>query len=207
MKVLGLTGSVRNAARQVKAGVDIVVAQGTEAGGHTGRIATLPLIPSTIDAVAPTPVLAAGGIVDGRGIAAALTLGAAGVWLGTAFLVADECGLPDQMKDALVAGRASDFRISEAWTGKTVRSQQNVISQAWEEAELETLPTPHQRVLMEDFLESAKAAKRWDLFMNAAGQGAGALSRRRPAAEIMSTLVEDTIAALTDVANEVQFAH
>ena len=205
MKVLGLTGSVRNAQRQIKAGVDVVVAQGTEAGGHTGRIATLPLIPATVDAVAPIPVLAAGGIVDGRGIAAALTLGAAGVWLGTAFLVADECGLPDEMKDALVEGRASDFRISQSWTGKTLRAQQNVVSKAWEEADLETLPTPHQRVLMEDFLESAKAAKRWDLFMNAAGQGAGALSQRKPAAEIMASLVEDTVNALSGVSDKVQF--
>jgi nitronate monooxygenase len=203
--VLGLTGSVRNASRQVEAGVDIVVAQGTEAGGHTGRIATLPLIPSTVDAVAPTPVVAAGGIVDGRGIAAALSLGAAGVWLGTAFLVADECGLPDEMKDALVAGRASEFRISQSWTGKTLRSQQNSVSQAWEAADLAPLPTPHQRVLMEDFLEAAKAAGRWDLFMNAAGQGAGELRRRQPASEIMADLVKGTVTALSGLSERVVF--
>jgi NAD(P)H-dependent flavin oxidoreductase YrpB (nitropropane dioxygenase family) len=205
MKVLGLTGSVRNARRQIEAGVDVVVAQGTEAGGHTGRIATLPLIPSTVDAVSPTPVVAAGGIVDGRGIAAALSLGAVGVWLGTVFLVADECGLPDEMKDALVDGRASEFRISESWTGKTLRSQHNSISRAWDEADLEPLPTPHQRVLMEDFLEAAKAAGRWDLFMNAAGQGAGQLHKRRPAAEIMAELVEGTVAALSGLSEKVAF--
>ena len=90
MKVIGLAGSVRNAMRQVEAGVDAVVAQGYEAGGHTGRIATLPLVPQVVDAVAPTPVLAAGGIGDGRGLAAALSLGAVGAWVGTVFLTSVE---------------------------------------------------------------------------------------------------------------------
>ena len=88
VKVMGLAGSVRNAQRQIAAGVDIVVAQGTEAGGHTGRIATMPLVPQIVDAISPKPVVAAGGIANGRGIAAALALGAEGAWLGTAFLAA-----------------------------------------------------------------------------------------------------------------------
>ena len=86
--VMGLVGSVRNALRQVRAGVDIVIAQGHEAGGHTGRIANFALIPAVIDAVKPRPVVAAGGIADGGGMAAALALGAIAVWVGTAFLVA-----------------------------------------------------------------------------------------------------------------------
>ncbi|MGD8809494.1 MAG: nitronate monooxygenase, partial [Gammaproteobacteria bacterium] len=88
MTVMGLAGTPRNAERQKAAGVDIVVSQGHEAGGHTGRIANFPLIPQVVDAVAPTPVVAAGGIADGRGIAAALALGAIGAWVGTAFLLA-----------------------------------------------------------------------------------------------------------------------
>ena len=87
MTVMGLVGSPRNAMRQIEAGVDIVVAQGYEAGGHTGKIANFPLIPQVVDAVAPRPVVAAGGIADGRGVAAALSLGAVGAWVGTAFLV------------------------------------------------------------------------------------------------------------------------
>ena len=94
MKVIGLAGSVRHAERHVTAGVDIVVAQGYEAGGHTGRIANFPLIPQVVDAVRPVPVVAAGGISDGRGVAAALALGAVGAWIGTAFLVAKECNNP-----------------------------------------------------------------------------------------------------------------
>jgi nitronate monooxygenase len=206
MKVLGLAGSARNAARQVEAGVDAVVCQGTEAGGHTGAIATLPLIAETLDAITPTPVIAAGGIVDGRGIAAALAMGAVGAWIGTAFLVADECGLPDVMKDAIVKGRASDFRIDKTWTGKTLRSQQNPVTQAWAESGLEALPTPHQRVLMEDFLEAAKAAGRWDLFMNAGGQGAGQLKARRPAADIMADLVSQAAGALAGLPQRIAYA-
>lgn len=86
-KVLCLVGNVKNARRVAGIGADAVVAQGTEAGGHTGRIATLALVPQVIDAVAPTPVIAAGGIADGRGLAAALAMGAVGVWCGTAFQI------------------------------------------------------------------------------------------------------------------------
>ncbi|MDP6343086.1 MAG: nitronate monooxygenase [Alphaproteobacteria bacterium] len=206
MVVLGLAGSVRNALRHKEAGVDLVVCQGTEAGGHTGRVASLPLIPQAVDALAPTPVAAAGGIVDGRGIAAALTLGAIGVWLGTAFLVAEECGLPDEVKEALIAGDATEFRISRAWTGKTLRSKRNLVSEAWEQSGLVPLPTPHQRVLMEDFLSAARQAGRWDLYMNAAGQGAGMLERRRPAAEIMAELVAGTVAALSGLPDRVTYS-
>jgi len=196
MITLGLAGSARNAERQKAAGVDAIVAQGTEAGGHTGRIANFPLIPQVVDAVAPLPVIAAGGISDGRGVAAALALGADGVWIGSLFLTADECDMPDACKDELVAARSTDMDVTRAWTGKTLRARRNPISDAWAESGLDPLPTPHQRVLMEDFLEAAKAAKRWDLFMNAAGQGIGLVARRRPAAEIMADLVSGASAAL-----------
>ena len=191
--------SARNALRQAAAGVDAVVAQGTEAGGHTGRVANFPLIPEVVDAVAPLPVIAAGGISDGRGVAAALALGAAGVWIGSLFLTADESDLPDACKDDLVAARSSDMDVTRAWTGKTLRAKRNPISEAWAESGLDPLPTPHQRVLMEDFLEATKAAGRWDLFMNAAGQGVGLISKRRPAAEIMADLISGATKALDDL--------
>ena len=95
MKVLGLAGNVRGASRHRDAGADLIVAQGHEAGGHTGRTGTMALIPQVVDAVSPTPVLAAGGIGDGRGIVAALALGAVGVWVGTAFLLAAEANVPE----------------------------------------------------------------------------------------------------------------
>ena len=206
MKVIGLAGTMRNAERNRDAGVDIVVCQGTEGGGHTGPVATLPLVAQTVDAVAPVPVVAAGGISGGKGIAAALTLGAIGVWMGTAFLVAEECGLPNVVKDDIIDGKATDFRVSQAWTGKTLRAKRSVITDAWAEAGLEPLPSPHQRVLMEDFLSAAIDAGRWDLYMNAAGQGAGMLGERRPAAEIVADLAAGTVKALTEIPQRVEFS-
>jgi NAD(P)H-dependent flavin oxidoreductase YrpB (nitropropane dioxygenase family) len=197
---------MRNAERNRDAGVDIVVCQGTEGGGHTGPVATLPLVAQTVDAVAPVPVVAAGGISGGKGIAAALTLGAIGVWMGTAFLVAEECGLPNVVKDDIIDGKATDFRVSQAWTGKTLRAKRSVITDAWAEAGLEPLPSPHQRVLMEDFLSAAIDAGRWDLYMNAAGQGAGMLGERRPAAEIVADLAAGTVKALTEIPQRVEFS-
>ena len=201
MITLGLAGSPRNAQRQAAAGVDAVVAQGTEAGGHTGKIANFPLIPQVVDAVSPVPVIAAGGISDGRGIAAALALGADGVWLGSLFLTADESDLPGPCKDELITARSQDMDVTRAWTGKTLRARKNLISEAWAESGLEPLPTPHQRVLMEDFLEAIKAAGRWELFMNAAGQGIGLVSERRSAAKIMQDLIEGTDTALATMNN------
>ena len=107
--------TVDAARRAAAAGVDVVTAQGTEAGGHTGRVSTLPLVPAVVDAVAPLPVIAAGGIADGRGIAAALMLGAEGVWIGTRFLGTHECGVSDAYKDRVIAATADDTSLTDVF--------------------------------------------------------------------------------------------
>ena len=107
--------TVDGARRAAAAGVDVVTAQGTEAGGHTGRVSTLPLVPAVVDAVAPVPVVAAGGIADGRGIAAALMLGAEGVWIGTRFLGTRECGVSDAYKARVVAATADDTSLTDVF--------------------------------------------------------------------------------------------
>ena len=196
VKVMGLVGSVRNAHRQVAAGVDIIVAQGTEAGGHTGRIATMPLVPQVVDAVSPLPVVAAGGIANGRGIAASLALGAEGAWMGTAFLAAKECGIYDAQQETIIRGRSEDFIISRSYTGKTARQYQGPIVQAWENSGLDTLPMPLQGVLMSGFNAAAERSKRYDLVFNPAGQGAGMVNEARPAADIMADLVSETVSVL-----------
>ncbi|NKB58431.1 MAG: nitronate monooxygenase [Alphaproteobacteria bacterium] len=188
MAVMGLVGSPRNATRQMDAGVDIVVAQGYEAGGHTGKIANFPLIPQVVDAVAPKPVVAAGGIADGRGIAAALSLGAVGAWVGTAFLVAEECNIDPVHKRQILEGESRDFEISRTYTGKTARMFKNEVVEAWTEAELDPLPMPYQKILMDDFNASARAAGRLDVHSNPAGQAAGLLHKSRPAGEICRIL-------------------
>src|SRR5204863_1059147 len=124
--VVNMCGKVSHAVAAVEAGCDIVVAQGTEAGGHTGRIATFTLVPLIVDAVGDrVPVVAAGGIYDGRGLAAALALGADGVWVGTRFIATPEARAAPGYKDALIRTAEDGTVISRAFTGKTLRAVRN----------------------------------------------------------------------------------
>lgn len=188
-KVLSLIGNTKNAKRVAASNVDVVVAQGTEAGGHTGRVATIVLVPQVVDAVSPTPVVAAGGIGDGRGLAAALALGAVGVWCGTAFLVADEANQPQVQKERILAATDEDTRITKLYSGKTMRNVTNPLIEAWESAGVAALPMGLQGVLVGDLLYSIRKAGRTELLMNAAGQVAGLLSKPRPAGEILAAMV------------------
>ncbi|MCA9823531.1 MAG: nitronate monooxygenase, partial [Dehalococcoidia bacterium] len=155
-RVLALVGNVKNARRVADAGVDVVVAQGTEAGGHTGRIATLALLPQALDAVAPKPVVAAGGIADGRGLAAVLACGAVGAWCGTAFLVADEANQPEMQKERILAAIDEDTRITRLYSGKTMRNITNPLIEAWEAAGFAALPMGLQGVLTGDLMYSIR---------------------------------------------------
>ncbi len=188
-KVLSLVGNVKNAKRVAAAGADIVVAQGTEAGGHTGRIATMALVPQVIDAVAPTPVVAAGGIGDGRGLAAALALGAIGVWVGTAFLVSQEANQPEIQKQRILAAGDEDTRVTRLYSGKTMRNITNPLIEAWEASGIKALPMAIQGMLVADLIYSCRKAGREDLLMNAAGQISGLLTESRPAADILNDMV------------------
>ncbi|MGE5594515.1 MAG: NAD(P)H-dependent flavin oxidoreductase, partial [Hyphomicrobiales bacterium] len=188
-KILSLIGNVKNAKRVAAAGVDVVVAQGTEAGGHTGRIATMALVPQVIDAVSPTPVVAAGGIADGRGLAAALALGAIGVWCGTAFLVSNEANQPEVQKQRILAATDEDTKITRLYSGKTMRNITNPLIEAYEASGIKALPMGIQGMLVADLVYSARQAGREDLLMNAAGQISGLLAQSRPAAEILHEMV------------------
>jgi NAD(P)H-dependent flavin oxidoreductase YrpB (nitropropane dioxygenase family) len=188
-KILSLVGNVKNAKRVAAAGVDVVVAQGTEAGGHTGRIATLALVPQCVDAVAPTPVVAAGGIADGRGLAASLAMGAIGVWCGTAFLVSREANQPDLQKQRILAATEEDTKITRLYSGKTMRNITNPLIEAWEASGLQALPMGLQGMLIQDLVYSVRKAGREDLLMNAAGQASGMLTEIRPAADILHDMV------------------
>lgn len=190
-KVISLVGNVKNAKRLADAGVDIVVAQGTEGGGHTGRIATMALIPQAVDAISPTPVVAAGGIADGRGIAAALALGAIGVWCGTAFLVSDEANQPDLQKERVLAATDEDTRVTRLYSGKTMRNITNPLIEAWEASGIPALPMGLQGILIQDLIHSVRKAGREELMMNAAGQASGLLTRTRPAADILHDMVNE----------------
>jgi enoyl-[acyl-carrier protein] reductase II len=132
--VINMCGKVRHAIAAVEAGCDIVVAQGTEAGGHTGQVATFPLVPQMVDAVGGrVPVVAAGGISDGRHLAAALALGADGIWVGTRFIATPEARAVPGYKDALLRSPEDATVISRAFTGKTLRALRNSYTQYFED--------------------------------------------------------------------------
>lgn len=190
VKVIGMAGSVRHALRHVQAGVDAVVAQGSEAGGHVGRISTLVLVPQVVDAVGSTPVVAAGGIGDGRAMAAVLALGAQGVWCGTLFLTSQETGIPPAFQDEILAASSEEFVVTKAYTGKPARDYRNPIIEEWERSGLLALPMPLQGLLLEDFILAAERAGRYDLLPNAAGQVGGMLRERRPAGSILEEMVD-----------------
>jgi NAD(P)H-dependent flavin oxidoreductase YrpB (nitropropane dioxygenase family) len=191
MKFIGMCGAVRHARRHVAANVDIITAQGTEAGGHTGNISTFVLVPQLVDEVAPRPVLAAGGIGSGRHVAAALALGAQGVWVGTAFLVAEENNIPDAHKEQILGGRSDEFVLSKFSSGKQQRGYHNVVKEAWASSGLDPLPMPLQGLIQEPLTRAAKAAGRWDLIGNPSGQVSGMLTEQRPAKEILMNMVNE----------------
>lgn len=189
--ILSLVGTVK-AARQVAAdGADYVVAQGTEAGGHTGRIGTLALLPQVIEAVAPTPVIAAGGIAGGRALAGVLAMGAEAAWCGTAFLVSDEANQPALQKQRILEAAAEDTIVTRLYSGKTMRNISNPLIEAWEREGLQALPMGAQALLIRDLTHSIREAGRHELLMNAAGQTAGMLTKQRPAAEILQEMVAE----------------
>lgn len=190
-KVMALADAPAHARRHADHGVDAVIAQGYEAGGHTGTIATFPLIPAVREAVAPLPVVAAGGIADGRGMVAALALGAQAVWCGTAFLYALEADISDEHRSQLSEADARDLVVSRCYTGKPSRIVRTPLLDDWAASDLEVLPMPLQHALMDDLVESARLAGRWDLVNNPAGQIAGRLHEHKPAAQIVADFVEE----------------
>jgi nitronate monooxygenase len=187
--ILSLVGNVRAARQVVEDGAHYVVAQGTEAGGHTGRIGTLALLPQVMDAVAPTPVIAAGGIAGGRALAGVLATGAVAAWCGTAFLVSEEANQPDLQKQRILDATAEETIVTRLYSGKTMRNISNPLIEAWERQRIDALPMGAQAGLIRDLTYSIRQAGREDLLMNAAGQTAGMLKTKRPAAEILEEMV------------------
>ncbi len=197
MKVLGIAGNAKNAGRIARSGADLVVAQGHEAGGHTGRIGSMALWPQAIDAAAPTPVLAAGGIGDGRGLAAALAMGCIGVWVGTRFLASEEGGALDIQKQAIVRAGDEDTRRTTIYTGKTSRATYNRFHDLWEESGLEPLPFPTQVLLASAVVDMFNRAGNVEYVGPFAGQVAGLIHEIKPAAAIVEEMVEQAADILT----------
>ena len=202
MKVLGISGNTRNARRIAQGGADLVVAQGHEGGGHTGRIGSLALWPQAVDAAAPTPLLAAGGIGDGRGLVAALSVGCVGVWVGTRFLATVEGGAMDIQKDAIVRARDEDTRRTYLYTGKTSRATHNKFHDLWESSGLEPLPFPTQVIFASAMVEMFNKAERKEFIGPFSGQVAGLIKEIKPAAQVLEEMVEEAADILSRILPE-----
>lgn len=191
MKVLGIAGNVKNVRRIAQSGADLVVAQGHEGGGHTGRIGSLALWPQAVDAAAPTPLLAAGGIGDGRGVAAALAIGCIGVWVGTRFLASEEAGCLDTQKETIVDATDEDTRRTYLYTGKTSRAIYNKFHDLWESSGLAPLPFPVQVTFASAVVDMLNRAEMKEYMGPFSGQVAGLIKEIKPAAEILNDMVEE----------------
>ncbi|WP_191499418.1 NAD(P)H-dependent flavin oxidoreductase [Mycobacterium simulans] len=198
--VAALAGTTHHARRHAAAGVDLIVAQGTEAGGHTGEVATMVLVPEVVDAVSPTPVLAAGGIARGRQIAAALALGAEGVWCGSVWLTTEEAETPPVVKDKFLAASSSDTVRSRSMTGKPARMLRTAWTDEWDRPDTPNpLGMPLQNALInEPQLRINQAAgqpgaKARELATYFVGQVVGSLNRVRPTRSVVLEMVEEFI--------------
>jgi NAD(P)H-dependent flavin oxidoreductase YrpB (nitropropane dioxygenase family) len=196
MKVWGLVGLPRQAQRQVDAGVDVIVAQGYDSGGHSGSVGTFTLVPEVIEMAKGTDslVLAAGGINNGKQLAAALTMGAAGVWTGTIWLATHESETEMFLKQRLIEARAEDPIQSRAMSGKPIRQLPSRWSDAWKQPEApDPLPMPLQGMLVGDVLEGIKEGKMEDWMTTPAGQSAVGIHAIRPAADVVYGLAEEAL--------------
>jgi NAD(P)H-dependent flavin oxidoreductase YrpB (nitropropane dioxygenase family) len=210
-KLVGaLCGSVRHALRHKEAGLDFVVCQGTEGGGHCGEVASMVLWPQVIDAVAPIPVLAAGGIGNGRQVAAALAMGAAGAWTGSLWLTVEEADVPPAQMQTYVEATSHDTVRSRSFTGKPCRMLRNDWTEAWEGPDSPgPLPMPLQMMVALDAVQRGhrypEAAK--DVNFNPVGQVVGMMNRVERSADVVQRLVDEyldacgTLNALNDRAS------
>jgi NAD(P)H-dependent flavin oxidoreductase YrpB (nitropropane dioxygenase family) len=217
--VLHTVGSAEDARRAVGCGVDVVVAQGWEAGGHVrGLVATLPLIPAVVDAVAPAPVVAAGGIADGRGLAAVLALGAAGAWIGTRFLASREAAIHPRYRELLLRANENDTVYCEnlfdiRWPDAPHRTLRNKTFEAWDAAgrppsgqrpgEGEVIATSKSSgpiVRYQSYTPGADAEGEVDALALWAGQSVGLVSKVQPAGEIVREVADEAQSILRRLA-------
>lgn len=197
MLVGGMCGAVRHAQKHVEAGADFVVAVGHEGAGHNSHVSTMVLVPEVVDAVSPVPVLAAGGIGNGRQIAAAMALGAEGVWTGSLWVACAESEfLPEQIELVLKAS-SHDTIETRSFSGKPTRFLRDPWNSAWEEPDApEPLPTPLQHMLVRNSHHKILNARMSELFATPIGQVVGQITSVRPVQDIIYNLVTEYAEAM-----------
>ena len=205
VKVAALLGTAQHAINQVKAGVDILVVSGTEAGGHCGSVPTMILIPEVHEAIQPygdVPILAAGGIVTGKQMAAAMSMGASGAWCGSVWLTTIESEVDPVIKEKMIAANSSQTVRSRSRTGKHSRQLQSTWTDAWESDKApEPLPMPLQPMVAEPALQKVNKlaagghAGAQDLATYWVGQGVGLMNQSISASDVVQDFKEDFIGA------------
>jgi enoyl-[acyl-carrier protein] reductase II len=203
LKVMVVCGAVKHAVKAEQAGCDAVICQGGEGGGHTGLVGTMPLVAQAVEAV-KIPVVAAGGLYDGRGLAAALSLGAVGVWMGTRFIASQEAHAGQMYRDVIVEATDEDTVRTRSYSGKPMRVKKNPYVEDWEKRPAEIQPFPQQAML------SSRAGVMGgiggqiegldeDRSCFAMGQSAGGVKDVPTAGEIVARLVAEAEAAIDKV--------
>ncbi|HWL41874.1 MAG TPA: nitronate monooxygenase family protein [Ilumatobacter sp.] len=199
--IVGLVGAPGQATKHIAAGTDIIVAQGTEAGGHTGEISTLVLVPQVVDEAGSVPVLAAGGIGDGRQIAAAIALGAHGVWTGSIWLATVEADVEEEVTAKLIAASSRDTVRSRCLTGKPIRQLNTPWVAAWTEPGAPSaLPAPMQGMLVRDTMTGIFDHRVSEVMGTAVGQIVGTIKDVRRARRVIEDLIEEYVEASMRVA-------
>eukprot|EP00443_Scrippsiella_acuminata_P030234 CAMPEP_0115307778 /NCGR_PEP_ID=MMETSP0270-20121206/73327_1 /TAXON_ID=71861 /ORGANISM="Scrippsiella trochoidea, Strain CCMP3099" /LENGTH=378 /DNA_ID=CAMNT_0002726253 /DNA_START=62 /DNA_END=1196 /DNA_ORIENTATION=- len=208
--IANMVGSVRNTEKALEAGVDIIIAQGSEGGGHTGDIGTMPLIPQIVDACrgrknffgGPVVCVAAGGVYDGRGLAASLALGAAGVWVGTRFICAEESSAPKSHKDKVLAAGSNDTIRTLVVSGRPLRLIPNDYIKTWEKQPDQIREMCDKGIvpLQQDLRTKSDDAERrrgaFDAINSLAGQAVGGIHSIEPAKKIVEDMISEAVAMM-----------
>ncbi len=203
IKVFGLIGKTRQAEREIEAGVDAIIAQGYDAAGHTGPMGTFSIVPEVVSIAGDTPVIAAGGVTTGRHVAAALCLGAAGVWTGTLWLASRESDVDMIIKERLIASTADDTTYSKSISGMPMRILKCVWTEEWDKPDApRVLQAPYQMLLSSDYIQASNDHRREDLMTEAAGQGVRFIKEMKPARQILFDIVDEALTAFEELTGE-----
>lgn len=200
MQVWGLVGKARQAKRELEGGVDVIVAQGIDAGGHTGPIGTFSIVSQVAAIAGNTPVIAAGGVTTGRHLAGAIALGASGVWTGTLWLASRESDVDMIMKEKLLKATAEDTSWSACISGFTMRTLKSKWHEEWDKPTApRPAPAPYQLLLFAGIKQSGLDWNMPDFMTEAAGQGVGFITSMKPAKQIVFDMVEEALAVFEDI--------
>ena len=203
MQVWGLVGKTRQAQRELDAGVDCIIANGYDAAGHTGPIGTFSLVPEIVSIAGDTPVLAGGGVTTGQHLAAALCLGASGVWTGTVWLPSRESDVEMVLKEKILAASANDTAYSTCISGFGMRTLKCQWHKEWDSPDApDPAPAPYQLLLFADVKQSVMDHGLESFMTEASGQGVGFVKAMKPSRQIVSDMVEEALTVFEDLTEE-----